>query len=79
MFFRTYKKKTDRKLCTEEMLNTAQQLLEAGMSKRKAAKQLGISEATLRKRLSKVITLACGENCFPIFNLLSTIGILYFL
>lgn len=47
-------------MCTEEMLNTARELLEAGMSKRKTAQQLGISEATLRKRLLKVNILAFG-------------------
>lgn len=47
-----YKRKTDRRLVfTEENLTEAKQKVAAGTSKRQIAKEMGIPEATLRKRL----------------------------
>ncbi|XP_054285350.1 uncharacterized protein LOC129001936 [Macrosteles quadrilineatus] len=46
-----YKRKTDRVLLTAETLEEAKRKLEAGKSKREVARELGINECTLRKRL----------------------------
>lgn len=56
IYFRTYKRKTDRKTCTEQMLQTAKIKINNGFSIRSIAKDLGIDESTLRKRLKS----GCG-------------------
>ncbi|KAJ4435944.1 hypothetical protein ANN_18567 [Periplaneta americana] len=50
---RDYKRKSDRKPVTSEMLAEAQEKIASGMSKRKVAEHFGIDESTLRKRLKK--------------------------
>lgn len=49
-----YKRKTDRELVTAEKLEEAKSKLAAGKSKREIARELGINECTLRKRLKAV-------------------------
>lgn len=49
-----YKRKTERVLVTAETIEEAKRKLEAGKSKREVAKELGINECTLRKRLKAV-------------------------
>lgn len=51
LFYRNYKRTSNRKLCTEETLNAARTLIADGYSNRAAAERLGIHESTLRKRL----------------------------
>lgn len=51
-----YKRKSDRKIFTREMMVEAKRRLEAGESKRKVANDLGINECTLRKRIKAVST-----------------------
>lgn len=61
-----YKRKSDRKLFfTEEKLHQIKRKIESGMSKRSVAKEMGINEATLRKRLkSNNIPRSLGRfNC----------------
>lgn len=53
-YFSNYKRKSDRKPCTEQMLQDARQKLEAGYSRRQIAKDLGITDTALRKRLKSV-------------------------
>nr|XP_029732066.1 uncharacterized protein LOC115268160 [Aedes albopictus] len=48
---RTYKRKTNWKPCSPEMLERARQSIQDGISKRRTAADLGISETALRKRL----------------------------
>lgn len=49
-----YKRKTDREVITAKQLEEAKRKLEAGNSKRAVARDLGINECTLRKRLKAV-------------------------
>lgn len=51
--FRTYRRKTDSKPLTPQLLEEARQLINRGVSKRKAADEVGVKESTLRKRLKK--------------------------
>ncbi|XP_063222242.1 uncharacterized protein LOC134534428 [Bacillus rossius redtenbacheri] len=46
-----YKRKSERVLTTQDILDEAKRKIEAGDSKRKVARDLGIKESTLRKRL----------------------------
>ncbi|PSN44673.1 hypothetical protein C0J52_15628 [Blattella germanica] len=48
-----YKRKSDRKPVTPEMLAEAEEKIASGMSKRKVAEYFNIDESTLRKRLKK--------------------------
>ncbi|KAJ8883687.1 hypothetical protein PR048_015541 [Dryococelus australis] len=52
-----YQKKRKRKFCTPDMLAIDEQILAEEDVKRKIAADFGISEATLRKRLKKGLTL----------------------
>ncbi|KAG8260295.1 hypothetical protein J6590_100191 [Homalodisca vitripennis] len=51
---RNYKRKTERKPRTPEMLESAKQMLRAGQSKRSIARDLGITEGALKKKLKMV-------------------------
>jgi len=49
-----YKRKTERVLVSADQMEEAKRKLEAGKSKREVARELGINECTLRKRLKAV-------------------------
>lgn len=49
-----YKRKTERQVVTAEILREAIRKLETGKSKREVARELGLNECTLRKRLKAV-------------------------
>lgn len=59
-----YRRKTARYPMTPEIFNKAKSLLQSGLSKRGAAKEVGFSEATLRKRLK----MDCGVRKLGRFN-----------
>lgn len=50
---RTYKRKTERKVCTPDMLEIAKQRIADGEPKLRIANSFGITEAALRKRLKE--------------------------
>lgn len=58
----------DRKICTQEQINTAKKLIEEGKSKRKAAEIVGIDESTLRKRLKLNSTATSMGRYQPTFT-----------
>lgn len=49
-----YKRKTDRQVVSAQQMEEAMKRLESGKSKREVARELGINECTLRKRLKNV-------------------------
>jgi len=59
--FRNYKRKTDYKPLTDEVLDEARRLIAAGYSYRKTAKEIGFNETTLRTRLKKGGTEKLGR------------------
>ncbi|KAK9759144.1 hypothetical protein QE152_g169 [Popillia japonica] len=64
--FRTYKKKTEVKPFTPELFRQAQELMKGGLSIRRAAKELGFKEATVRNRSVCVLFLPVTEFWFVI-------------
>ncbi|XP_046670552.1 uncharacterized protein LOC124360737 isoform X3 [Homalodisca vitripennis] len=61
---RNYKRKTDRKTITEGMLQIARQKLEAGISIRQIAREFGVSDTGLRKRLKQMAVNNNSETAF---------------
>lgn len=62
-----YKRKTDRKTVTAEQMQEAQRKIQDGKSKREVARELGLNECTLRKRLKAVSVFLCYCNFKFIF------------
>ncbi|KAG8241860.1 hypothetical protein J6590_077129 [Homalodisca vitripennis] len=65
---RNYKRKTDRKTITEGMLQIARQKLEAGISIRQIAREFGVSDTALRKRLKQGFGVSKLGRFVSVFN-----------
>ncbi|KAJ8891450.1 hypothetical protein PR048_003978 [Dryococelus australis] len=64
-----YKRKSERLLTTQEILEEAKRKMDAGDSKRKVARDLGIKQSTLRKRLNVVnVEQELANHCKDLDN-----------
>lgn len=63
---RNYKRKTDRKPVTEDILQAAKSRRAEGISIRTISNEFGIEESTLRKRLKAVTSFVISNNSTPL-------------